>query len=237
MSLVGGKEEKLEFLCDGQQVVVDGIHPDTHKPYRWFGGEPGEVAREDLPLITEAEARELIERAAELLVAEHGYVRDGGLRQQGSRKAASEENPAPTTESFFKSVNQLALVNTSKWAPPLFGDKLKFYESSGAYRITSKDLGRDLEEDLSISQLGVRTSAPRGGAPRSMWLWSIAPKSSLGLQPTAADAALWLCEQMGVPPVHLGWEGDAPASEDVSQASATTARLLAPLSPARQACA
>ena len=29
----GGEAEKLEFLGDGQQVVVAGIHPDTHKPY------------------------------------------------------------------------------------------------------------------------------------------------------------------------------------------------------------
>ena len=54
----GGEPEKLEFLGDGQQVVVAGIHPDTHKPYSWFGGEPGPIAREDLPYIREAEARE-----------------------------------------------------------------------------------------------------------------------------------------------------------------------------------
>jgi hypothetical protein len=31
---------KIEVLCDGQQVVVAGIHPETRQPYRWFGGEP-----------------------------------------------------------------------------------------------------------------------------------------------------------------------------------------------------
>ena len=70
-------EEKLEFLCDGQQVVVDGIHPDTHKPYAWFGGEPGPVTREELPSITRDEAGELMERAAEILVSEFGYERAG----------------------------------------------------------------------------------------------------------------------------------------------------------------
>jgi hypothetical protein len=29
----GSKEEKIELLADGQQIVVDGIHPDTGKPY------------------------------------------------------------------------------------------------------------------------------------------------------------------------------------------------------------
>ena len=83
----GGKEEKLEFLGDGQQVVVDGIHPDTHKPYTWFGGEPGEIARNELPLITEGEASELIKRAAELLVAKYGYVRAADR----ARKSAPKE--------------------------------------------------------------------------------------------------------------------------------------------------
>jgi hypothetical protein len=29
-----GSSQKLEFLCKGQLVVVDGIHPDTDKPWR-----------------------------------------------------------------------------------------------------------------------------------------------------------------------------------------------------------
>ena len=81
-------EEKLEFLGDGQQVVVNGIHPDTQKPYAWFGGEPGPVAREDLPSITEAEAHELMECAAEMLVKDFGYVRAASRpnREEGNGK-------------------------------------------------------------------------------------------------------------------------------------------------------
>src|SRR5262249_46321702 len=45
----GGAEEKIEFLADGQQVVVDGIHPKTGEPYAWFGGEIGKFSRDDLP--------------------------------------------------------------------------------------------------------------------------------------------------------------------------------------------
>ena len=36
-----GEEHKIEVLCNGQQVVVDGVHPDTHRPYTWHGGRPG----------------------------------------------------------------------------------------------------------------------------------------------------------------------------------------------------
>src|SRR4029077_4932693 len=64
-----GTKEKLEFLCNGQQVVVNGIHPDTSKPYAWFGGEPEKVGRDELPAIMQAEAAELMERAAKILVA------------------------------------------------------------------------------------------------------------------------------------------------------------------------
>jgi hypothetical protein len=69
----GDTTQKLELLCSGQQVVVDGIHPDTHRPYEWRGGRLGEVKLVDLPHLNESEARTLVRDAAELLAAEHGY--------------------------------------------------------------------------------------------------------------------------------------------------------------------
>ncbi len=35
VTLIGpnGAEQRIEFLCDGQQAVVSGTHPDTLKPY------------------------------------------------------------------------------------------------------------------------------------------------------------------------------------------------------------
>src|SRR5262249_46585781 len=35
-----GSEHAIEILGHGQQLVVEGIHPDTHGPYTWTGGEP-----------------------------------------------------------------------------------------------------------------------------------------------------------------------------------------------------
>jgi hypothetical protein len=69
------KPEKIEFLSNGQQVVVDGIHPDTKQPYRWHGGEPGQIKLEELPYVREAEARQLVDDIVELLIKEHGYSR------------------------------------------------------------------------------------------------------------------------------------------------------------------
>jgi hypothetical protein len=69
-----GSHEKIEFLCDGQHVVVHGIHPDTKRPYEWFGGSPFDVPRSKLPYICEREARELFADCVDLLVKEHGYT-------------------------------------------------------------------------------------------------------------------------------------------------------------------
>jgi len=55
----GDTRQKIEFLGDGQQVVVDGIHPDTGKPYYWHGAALCGTRREDLPYIREAGAGEL----------------------------------------------------------------------------------------------------------------------------------------------------------------------------------
>jgi Virulence-associated protein E/Primase C terminal 2 (PriCT-2)/Bifunctional DNA primase/polymerase, N-terminal len=69
-----GKEHKIEFLGDGQQYVVDGIHPDTHKPYGWHGGELETIRREDLPYVRREDAKRLLDAATKLLVENFGFV-------------------------------------------------------------------------------------------------------------------------------------------------------------------
>jgi hypothetical protein len=71
----GSAGQKIELLADGQQLVAFGIHKDTGKPYSWHGGSPETTRREELPYIHEAEARDLVEAAAELLVRDYGYQR------------------------------------------------------------------------------------------------------------------------------------------------------------------
>src|SRR5262245_44548489 len=70
----GDRSQKLEFLCDGQQCVVHGVHPGTAKPYVWFGKSLADIPRDELPYITGEQAWQLIEDCAELLVSEHGYA-------------------------------------------------------------------------------------------------------------------------------------------------------------------
>jgi AAA domain-containing protein/bifunctional DNA primase/polymerase-like protein len=65
---------KIEILADGQQVVVDGIHPETKLPYTWYGGEPWTIAADELPYISEAEAHAFLVEAGQLLAREFGYT-------------------------------------------------------------------------------------------------------------------------------------------------------------------
>ena len=69
-----GRTHKVEILCHGQQIVVHGIHPNTHAPYTWRGGEPGpELKRDALPLLNVEKANEFIIAAAQCMNA-HGWT-------------------------------------------------------------------------------------------------------------------------------------------------------------------
>jgi hypothetical protein len=69
-----GSEQKLELLADGQQLAAFGVHPETRRPYTWHGGEPGDVRWEDLPRISQEDARRLVDDAVAILI-KHGYQR------------------------------------------------------------------------------------------------------------------------------------------------------------------
>jgi AAA domain len=87
----GEKGEKLEFLGNGQQFLAHGVHPDTHQPYQWDGGQLGEVARGDLPYIHQGEARELVEWATEMLAERFGYRIAGKSRTKEGVKSGNGE--------------------------------------------------------------------------------------------------------------------------------------------------
>jgi hypothetical protein len=84
-------DEKVEFLCDGQQAAVAGIHPDTGRPYRWLDRELWQVPREDLPGIGEDEAREVVSEIVGMLCQEFGY------RIQQTSKAPIDVSSSNTT--------------------------------------------------------------------------------------------------------------------------------------------
>jgi AAA domain/Bifunctional DNA primase/polymerase, N-terminal len=69
----GDTDQKIELLANGQQVVVFGTHPKTGKPYSWFGGEPTSIRHDELPYVSEDEAKQFVADAVALLVKDFGY--------------------------------------------------------------------------------------------------------------------------------------------------------------------
>lgn len=93
-------------------------------------------------------------------------------------------------------LNSAALQNLSAWVPALFGPAAEF--KSGGYRISSKALGRDLEEDLSISPKGIKDFGIHDqGDSREGKRTPIDIVIEYGKK-TFGDAVAWLREQLGL---------------------------------------
>jgi Bifunctional DNA primase/polymerase, N-terminal len=103
VTAANGSAEKIEFLGDGQQIVVAGVHPETKQPYRWHGGEPGPIRRDELPAITADEARALIEDLIELLARDFGYTR--AAKRKGT-KSAQAAGGATNWADLFSNVHE-----------------------------------------------------------------------------------------------------------------------------------
>src|SRR5262249_51122151 len=104
------------------------------------------------------------------------------------------------------------LQSLSAWVPTLFGAAAK--QSNKGYRVSSAALDRDLEEDLSftsqgIKDFGVHDMGDANEGKRS----PIDIVLEYGGEETAANAALWLCERLGVHPASLGWVSNGPSCE------------------------
>jgi Protein of unknown function (DUF3987) len=131
----------------------------------------------------------------------------GGRRGPGYSE--TEESPAPTKENFFKNVNQLAVVNPSRWVRALFGNNVKFYKKIGTWRTVSnkKIPGRErLEEGISISQRGVWDyGEEKASSPIDLAMAFAPQKPNMIHQVTELEAAEWLCWKMDVPKEALGW--------------------------------
>jgi hypothetical protein len=90
------KYDAIEVLCDPQQIACLGIHPDTGGAYEWVGGAPTYVPASDLPLITEADARAIVDKIIVMMAERFG------INDRTSAKAARPDTPvaeAKTTDT------------------------------------------------------------------------------------------------------------------------------------------
>ena len=85
------------------------------------------------------------------LVAQNPDAPRGPLRELFRQR---ERSP------YFKNVNQAAMESFSAWVPALFSNARPYHDG---YRIASADLGRPLQEDISIVSQGIQDFGLRKG--------------------------------------------------------------------------
>lgn len=135
--------------------------------------------------------------------------------------------PLPTRQDgasdFFSNVNTRALECLSLWVPSIFGRAARHQSSTGAYRVSSKDLSRDLQEDLSLAPDGIVDFGVHDmGDARQGKRTAIDICIQYGDQPDAKAAAFWLCGKLGVTPENMGW---LPIADPI-EAAAAARRLI-----------
>lgn len=185
---VAGSVCQIEVLGKGQQFVAFGIHPDTGAPYDWHGASPIEIPFADLPAI-DASTVDAFIVAAEAVLAAAG---------EPIKKTAATA-PKPVGGTFWRAVNAAELHALDRWVPALFPTARR-ESGTGAWRVSSADLGRALEEDLSIHPNGIQDfGREKPETPINLVM-------DFGGAPTTKDAAFWLCERLGADPGELGWQ-------------------------------
>lgn len=219
----------LEIRGDGgvQTVFPPSTHP-SGEPIEW--AEFGEIACVSYGELLRAAGR----IAAEVVIYRHGdkgrehpkvrewlgeppaepagaphAVADGNM-PLSYQAAATATRPAGGGSPFFRRVNDAALANLSAWVPSLF-PSAKYQAGTGAYRVSSKALGRRLQEDLSIAPNGiVDFGVADMGDPRAGKRTPIDLVMATGEASNVIDAARWLCARLGRAPEDFGWNNGEP---------------------------
>jgi RecA-family ATPase len=145
-----GSKHKIEILGDGQQLVVDGIHPDTGKPYTWNDHTPWEVPAAELMLLTKEQARAWLDDATKLLVA----------------RGWQHVSPPPRDESGVSLIVQLAC---KLWGEPTDSNQGQFRFGTHGSKSVDATARPQLWYDFEANEGGVtldlmqRVKAAGGG--------------------------------------------------------------------------
>ncbi len=184
--------QQLEVLGTGNQFLAYAVHPGTGKPYSWraeygfLGDALHQVPPESLTQLTGQDIQHIADMV-ERIAKEHGLI---------EKQASAPSSAAPAEgDSFFAKVNRKAIANP-EWFPVLFPTATKYHDG---YRVASADLARGLEEDISFANGGIMDFGEETGKT------AIDLVLEWGSARTPLDAALWLCERMGINPAVLGY--------------------------------
>jgi hypothetical protein len=205
--LIGGQKCQIEALGIGQQFVAYGNHVDTGQPYAWSNGDPLSVPLVDLPTINPASLEVFLADAEAILAA---------MGEPVKRKDETEPRRqiSGSGETFWQRVNTAALDAPDRWVPELFSSARR-EAGTGAWRITSKELGRPMEEDISIHPSGIRDFG------REQPETAINLVQEYGGAPSPKDAAFWLCERLRTDPKELGWGMGGQSQTDDQESPST----------------
>ena len=188
---------QVEFMASGQQVVGYGIHPATNEPYAWSGETPDTVPAADLPAVSQEQVAALLTEV-ETLIRAAGYLTKAEIE---AAMAPPTPPRAPTSakgDSPFRAVNDAALAAPERWVPALFGAGA-YCDTRGVWRVPSSAVGRDREEDISISPAGIVDFGEHDmGDPKRGKRTAIDLVMEHGGAADAPAAARWLADQLGI---------------------------------------
>ena len=201
-----GNPQKVEVLAEGQQFIAYGIHPDTGDPYKWHGLDPLDTflgTKDALPVVTEVEIRAFVQ-----------WVQDAYGEKEPDRPLSERAAPAlidtgNAGSAFWRNVNDAALADLDAWVPVLLPAAKK--QATGGWRVSSKDLGRDFEEDLSLHPGGIQDFGPE------TTMTSIDVVEAFGDTRSPKAAAFWLCDKVGKSPASLGWSEKSGRAANADQ--------------------
>lgn len=146
-----GGTHAIEVLAHGQQFVAYGQH-HSGRPYTWQNGSPLETPLESLPVVTEAEVVDWLLNVADLLPA--GWTVTGIDARDDDEQFLLNYRPERSEDEMTPDevIEQRALIGIDAWVLDAFPGAREYQEG---YRVSSKSLGRDLEEDLQIFPSGI----------------------------------------------------------------------------------
>jgi len=115
----------------------------------------------------------------------------------------------PSYESPLQRLNTAALANLAAWVLEIFPTAQ--LQATGGYRVSSADLGRDLEEDLSLHPSGIKDFGVHDmGDPREGKRTPIEIVVEHGKK-SEEEAVAWLRERLGLNPAEEeAGDGDRP---------------------------
>jgi hypothetical protein len=154
----GRKRHPLEVLARGQQFVAHAIHPGTGQPYSWPQDSLLDVPLASLPVVTEAQALDWLDRAYGLIPAElkpHTLVGD-------SAPAGTWKGPSDPRGTFE------AVRAALQFIPNEDLDGVSWITMGAAIKAALGEEGRQLWLDWS-RQSSKSGASGRGDTPERRW--------------------------------------------------------------------